>query len=242
MTKVEQGILIDSQHQNNVLYNIPEDVSFLDRIVALGYKDLQEFFEDKALHEMRNALRNHIKAIDMKDFISTLTDMIQNQQWGIISIGTDITCVVHGDNAEKPLDTEYCKEHDIPIYPYNSFGGNIVAAKGDYGVVFLIPREIDITEDYVIQGFASILSNYFDNIKIQGNDILLDGKKIVGSGSFGNDQIFFMMFYFSMSDKLELIKKICGEPTTGKEPGFIDSDILPVETLKEELLSWLQGL
>jgi hypothetical protein len=33
----------------------------------------------------------------------------------------------------------------------------------------------------------------------------MDNKKIVGSGNFGNDRISIMLFYFSMSDKGELI-------------------------------------
>ena len=33
MTKVEQGILINTQHQNNVTNNIPEEISFKDQIL-----------------------------------------------------------------------------------------------------------------------------------------------------------------------------------------------------------------
>lgn len=242
MTRVEEGILIDSQHQYNVLHNIPEEVNFFDKIIGLGYGDLNEFFEDKALYQMRNVLKNNIYSIDMKDFIPTLMGMIQNQTWGIISISTEVTCVVHGDNEEKPLNREYCEEHNIPIYPYNSFGGNIVAAKGDYGVVFLIPRSIDITEYFILDNLANILGKHFDNVEAEGNDILIDGKKVVGTGCFGNEQFFFMMIYFSMVNKGELIRKICGEPLTDKEPGYIDQEVLSEEQLKEEVLSWLQGL
>ena len=49
MTKVEQGILINTQHLNNIVNNIPEEVSFIDQILNLGYKDLEEFFEENNL-------------------------------------------------------------------------------------------------------------------------------------------------------------------------------------------------
>lgn len=242
MTKVEEGILINSQHLYNVLNGISEEVSFKDKILALGYKDIKTFFEDKAVYEMQNILKDKVYTVKMKDFISTLQNLIQNQEYGIISIYTDETCVCHGDNQEKQLNEEYCAAHNIPIYPYNSFGGNIVAAEGDYGIVFLVPRSIDLTEDFLINKVAYLLAKYFDNLEVRGNDILLDNKKIVGSGSFGNDQIFFMMFYFSMTDKGELIKQICGVPMTDKEPGYIDTEILSIEQLREDLLTWLQGL
>lgn len=242
MTKVEEGILINSQHLYNVLNGISEEVSFKDKILELGYADIKEFFEDKAVFEMQQVLKDKLYTTKMKDFISTLTNLIQNQEYGIISIYTDETCVCHGDNTEKQLNVEYCTEHDIPIYPYNSFGGNIVATEGDYGLVFLLPGSIDITEDFMINKVAELLGKYFDNLEIKGNDILLNDKKIVGSGSFGNEQIFFMMFYFSMTDKGELIRQICGIPLTDKEPGYIDTEILSAEQLREDLLTWLQGL
>lgn len=67
MTRVEQGILINSQHLHNVLNNLPEEVSFRDQILALGYKDIEEFFEEKAIYEMQNALKNKITPVAMKN-------------------------------------------------------------------------------------------------------------------------------------------------------------------------------
>jgi len=48
MTRVEQGILINNQHLENVLNNLPEEISFKDRILSLGYNDIEEFFEELA--------------------------------------------------------------------------------------------------------------------------------------------------------------------------------------------------
>lgn len=243
MTKVEQGILINTQHQNNVINNIPEEISFRDQILNLGYKDLEEFFEDKAIYEMQQVLKGKLFSTSMEQLIPTLTNIIQNHEYGIVSIYTDKTCVCHGDNTAKTLNTEYCETHNIPIYPYNSFGGNIVATKEDYGLVFIFPPSIDISQQLILSKFIEILKKYFNNeFIIKNNDILMDNKKIVGSGNFGNDEMSLMLFYFSMSDKGELISNICGEPTTNKMPGHIDAAILPTEQLVKELLSWLQGL
>lgn len=242
MTRVEQGIIVNSQHQYNVLNNIPEEVSFRDQILALGYKDIEEFFEEKTIYDMQKMLKNNISSVRMDNLVPVLMDAINNQKYGIISIYTDTTCVCHGQNTAKQLNKEYCAQNNIPIYPYNSFGGNIVATKEDYGIAILLPSNIDMSNVLLIENVKNMLSKYFENVSIEGNDILINDKKVVGSGSFGNDKIFVMLFYFSMSDKGDLIYNICGEPVTNKTPGYINTNILPSETLKGELSLWLQGL
>lgn len=242
MTRVEQGILINNQHLENVLNNLPEEISFKDQILALGYNNIEEFFEEKAIYEMRNVLSNSdTQTVHMKDLVPALIGAVQNKKYGIINIYTDSTCVCHGNNEQKQLNEEYCERNNIPIYPYNSFGGNIVATKEDYGIAFFIPTSIDISIQLVLTNVASILKKYFSNVTIEGNDILIDNKKVVGSGSFGNDDILCILFYFSMSNKGELIFNICGEPITNKTPGYINSDILSREQLITEVSAWLLG-
>ena len=94
----------------------------------------------------------------------------------------------------------------------------------------------------ILENIKLILEKYFSNVSIEGNDILIDGLKVAGSTAYSNDKIFFMIFHFSMSEKKELILNICGAPKTGKQVGYINTNILNVNKLKEELLSWLQGL
>lgn len=242
MTKIEQGILINSQHQYNVLNNIPEEISFRDQILALGYNDIEEFFKEKAIYEMQTILKTHISSVSMNNLASVLFQAAQTNNYSIISIYTDETCVCHGENTEKRLNKQYCEEHNIPIYPYNSFGGNIIATKEDYGVAFFLPTSIDMSTQLVLENLVLILNKYFTNVNIDGNDILIDNKKVIGSGSFGDNNIICILVYFSMSDKQDLIYNICGEPTTNKMPGHINSNILTREQLITEVLGWLQGL
>ena len=164
MTKVEQGILINSQHLYNVLNDIPEEISFKDQILELGYNNIEEFFEEKAVCEMQNALKGNLHSVSMPQLLPVLHNLIQNQQYGIVSIYTEETCVCHGTNDAKYLNEEYCLENNIPIYPYESFGGNIVATPGDYGVVFILPATIDISSKYILEQIAKMLSNYFEDI------------------------------------------------------------------------------
>lgn len=243
MTKVEQGILINSQHLYNILNDIPEEISFKDQILALGYKDIEEFFEEKTIFDMQQILKDGIlTTVEMPNLLDILADYILNSKNGIVSIYTNQLCVCHGENNHKYLNIKYCNQNNIPIYSYNSFGGNIVASPEDYGMVFLVPSSLDISEALILEKVATILLKYFDDVSIEGNDILINHKKVIGSGSSIVHNTFLMLFYFSMDDKGELINNICGDPDTGKTPGYIDPQILPLQILKEELLSWLQGL
>ena len=95
---------------------------------------------------------------------------------------------------------------------------------------------------HLLEKTKQILLKYFNNVEIQDNDILINNKKVAGATSFGTEDFFFLIYHFSMSDKEELITAICGAPTSGKQPGYIDTTILSTKQLMEDFLSWLQGL
>lgn len=242
MNKVEQGIIINNQHIYDVEHGIINGTTFVDEIKKIGYNNLEEFFQDKAEYEMQQVLKNKVYSVSPKDAMITLRQLIDNKEFGIVSVYTNETCVHHGQDPNKKLNMEYCNNHNIPIYSYDSFGGNIVATKGDYSIAFLIPQEIDISANFILEKTKIILEKYFDNVTIQNNDIMINDKKVAGATSFGTDTFFFLIYHFSMSDKTDLITSICGAPTTNKTPGYIDPEILPTEQLMEDLLSWLQGL
>ena len=106
----------------------------------------------------------------------------------------------------------------------------------------LLPLTIDISSGFILQKTKEILRKYFDDVEVVDNDILIKNRKVAGATSFGTERYFFLIYHFSMSEKEELITEICGAPTSGKRPGYIDTTVLPTERLMEEFLSWLQGL
>ena len=242
MSRVEQGIEINRQHIYNVEHNISEEISFVDQILSLGYKDLEEFFNEKVEYEMQNALKGKVYSVEPKDAMPTLRRLVQSGEYGIVSVYTNETCVHHGQDPTKYLNEDYCAQHNIPIYPYDSFGGNIVATKDDYSVALLLPLTIDISAGFVLQKTKEILQRYFDDVDVVDNDILIKNRKVAGATSFGTERYFFLIYHFSMSEKEDLITEICGAPTSGKRPGYIDTSVLPTERLMEDFLSWLQGL
>lgn len=242
MSRVEQGIAINEQHIYNVEHNIEEQISFIDQMKEIGYINLEEFFTEKVEHDMQEVLYGKVYSVEPKDAMPTLRNLIQNHEFGIVSVYTNETCVHHGGDPVKVLNVAYCEQNNIPIYPYDSFGGSIVATEGDYSVALLLPLEVDASAAFVLSKTKAILDKYFDSVEIQGNDIMIDNKKVAGGTSFGTEDFFFFIYHFSMSEKAELIRAICGDPVSNKVPGCIDRTVLPTEQLMEEFLSWLQGL
>lgn len=242
MNKIEQGILLNEQHIQNIAEHIPEKVSFVDQIKELGYKDLEEFFDCKREYEMQNVLNGNVYSVSPSNAMPTLRKLVENKHFGIVSVYTNETCVHHGKDSSKGLNTNYCNSHDIPIYEYDSFGGSIVATKGDYSFALLIPIKIDVSSKFILHHFKEILSKHFSGVEVQGNDIMIGGKKIAGTTNFETEDCFFLIAHFSMNEKSELIKAICGKPTSNKIPGYIDATVLSTEKLMKEILAWLQGL
>ncbi len=241
MTRVEQGIQLNNQHIYNVEHNIEEPIPFVDQILELGYSSLQMFFDEKVEYEMQSILHGNVYSVSPANAMPTLRTLVLNNEYGIVSVYTDETCVHHGGDPSKTLNVDYCAQHNIPIYSYDSFGGNIVATEGDYSIALVVPQSIDISAEFVLNHTRAILEKYFKHVDIQGNDIMIDNKKVCGATSFGTNDIFFLIYHFSMSDKAELIHTICGDPTSEKTPGYIDTSILSTQKLMEEMLLWLQG-
>ena len=239
MNKIEQGIEINNQHVYNVINQIPEKISFNEQIINLGFKDLEDFFEQKKVFEMQQFLKGKVFVTNPIDGLQ----LIQNKCFGIISVDNDTTFVYKGNNDKKLINIEYCKQNNIPIYNYGTFGGAVVVSPGDYNIGIVVPAELDLNSNFFLNKITIILNKYFENVKVDNNDILINNKKVLGSAGFGNEEFFFFVAQISFSDKSELIQRICGDiEEGGKQPGYINSNILSSNQLKEELLIWLQGL
>lgn len=73
----------------------------------------------------------------------------------------------------------------------------------------LIPKTIDVTFEYFLNRYVKFYSKYFDDVVIDNNDILINGKKIQGSIFFDSNDMYFYGTAISFIDRMDLIKKIC---------------------------------
>ena len=83
----------------------------------------------------------------------------------------------------------------------------------------------------------NILKKYSSaDFSVAGNDILMNGNKILGSAVYRQNGMFVLINYLSFSDKADLIKEVCLKHST-KQPGHID--FMTTEQLRLEVEEWL---
>ena len=170
-----------------------------------------------------------------KDCIAECLRMINEKVTGVLFVDTNETFVFKG-TSNKDFNEEYCIENNIPVYPIYAKGGSIVSMKGDFSFGVCLPKKfVGIRIDFVMRKVKEILSKHTDNVEMNGNDIMIDGKKLLGSTQYEMNDMFMWVGHFSFTDSTELIKNLC--PVGVKEPSFISC--LSREQFKQEVLEWL---
>lgn len=240
-TLIEQGIAINEQYKKDLAQGKVEQ-SLEEQIVSLGFENLEDFFNQKRVYDMQQAICGKRYAANPQESLEIFDRLIRAHDAGLISCPIEETMVYEGEGKESYLNVEYCEENGIDIYPYESYGGHIVGVEGDYSLGLVIPSSVDITSTFILQEIKKLLMNHFSNVIIAGNDICIDNKKVCGISVGRTYYNLYMTFFFSFNDVAELAEKICGKPATGKEVGYIDSSVLSMEAWKGEFEQWLQGL
>ena len=240
---VYKGIdLLNIYHKKIINQEKPNILDLEKQINLIGFLNLEEFFKEKKKILLKETLNNKIRETfeTEQNFFNVLAN--DNNIGALFYYHKKDFCVYYGGKNQY-INTTYCKENNIEFFNYdsNANGGAIITGNGDLSMKIVLPVSIDITKDYLIENIANILKKYFLNVSINNNDILIDGLKVFGAASKVIDNIIIFLCYFSFSDKKDIILNICGEPNTGKNSGFLNSNYLNIEQLKKELLLWLQN-
>ena len=122
----------------------------------------------------------------------------------------------------------------IPIYNLGYQGGYIITGENDLSLA-IITHDLGIKPGYYLQRIKAILDKYVDGVTIDNNDILINGKKVLGSAQFATNNMYAFVFGASFTDYTDLIYQLC-PPQTGKAPGYITG--CTAEQLKSEIMEW----
>lgn len=174
-----------------------------------------------------------IREITNANYFETITDIIQNRKETFVYGVADDYVVLKGNNV---INDEYCKEHNLSVYNSKNMGGAIIIGAGD--VEFDIFR-YDGWEDgeYYSSKILLFLKTKINNISIENNDFLIDGKYKVGSFSSVNlgDGFIYTGFHFSLNVNLEYIKNICTKPMN-KIPKGLSEFGITTDEIKEFII------
>lgn len=235
MKDIKRAIEIEKEYLSYRMKG-EEPFHLVDAVKECGFESLEEYFEGKHDYKFKNLNFKLIEADTVQSILEVLK-IIATKKEAVIMVDIDRTVVFPRNNAE--YNKEYCKENSILVLPVQTSGnGALVSLAGDLGVGICVPKEVGITYEYILDGFIKILRKYTDkNVYNEGNDIMIDGKKVCGFAFFNTPNVIMAISPISLTEKSELISKICLKKQQ-KTPDYID--FIDRSTLKQEVLEWLQ--
>lgn len=214
-----------------------EPFHLVDAIKECGFDSLSEYVKEKKAHDFK-ALGFSIVEAPTLNAIAEVVKAIATKKPAVVMVNIDRTVVFPRNDAE--YDKDYCLANGIIVLPVSTAGnGALVSVSGDLGVGICIPKNKGFTYKDILDGFINIFRKYTDkSIYNEGNDIMCDGKKICGFAFFNTPNVIMAISPISLTEKSELISKICMKTQT-KIPGHID--FVDRDTLRQEMFKWLQS-
>lgn len=226
---IKEEKLYISDRMNNT------NTSLLKRLNSYGYSSLDEYFHDKREY-LFNQWIPEVIYIDVSTLTTELEKAVREEKYGIYISISDGLYAFHGSSD---IDYEFCKNLGVCVAELYHQGGTIIGSSLDLGIEIVAPSYIGLDSNYVMNKFYEIISKYVDNATIAGNDILVNGEKVMGSMCRHVGNTFVWAAQVSFGDYTDVISKICNKNSV-KKPSHIDSNILTRDMLEQEVLSWLQ--
>lgn len=211
-----------------------EPFHLVDAVKEYGFDSLKDYFDAKRDYEF-SQLRFEVVETKPERAIADVMATIEAKKTAILFAVTDKTLVWNGNGGQ--YNAEYCNECGIPIYPLYTGGGTIVSTEGDLNIGISFPTLSNVNAEYILDGFAKIFKKYTSNfVEVSGNDVLVDGAKVLGGAVYQENGMFVFVTPVSMSDKTQLVGEICLKHST-KQPGYID--FMTKDQLRGEVEQWL---
>lgn len=147
--------------------------------------------------------------------------------------------VQYGDDMDVNMD--YCKKEGIHCRYEKRPGGSLVLFPGN--IIFLDINPVESPRRFMrfTQDFIRYLKDNGIDAELDGNDIMVDGKKVVGAISTALPEPYDGWVYFgasiSINSDAELIDKICTKPME-KVPGALSDYGLTTTDVMQFILDW----
>lgn len=211
-----------------------EPFHLIDVVKECGFESLNEYFEEKTQYEFEHLQFDVIETTPIKA-IANVLDCIAKKKTALLFAETPFTLIWNGNNSK--FNEEYCILHKIPIFPIQTSGGTIVSTAGDLNIGICIPDRNGVSLTFILNGLANIFRKYTDkDIVVDGNDILVNNKKVLGSSTYKMNNVFVFIAPVSMTEKSELIENICLKKSS-KIPTHIN--FMTADELRQEVSKWL---
>lgn len=238
MKNIELAIEKERQYINDKMENGDPNINFKDYLYEAGYLNIDEFAFDKTSYLLkRQNLEMERIFIDKESLDTWVERVLRNEVFFAsadtkdTSIGTVAIC--GSDFNEFDL---YRENNVLPIKFNYSRGVNITGIN-DFNFCICVPLDTCLTMDFILKKLLYFIYKKNPSAEIDGNDILVDGKKVVGLTNIENPNMCVFIVHVSLTDYVDIIYKLC-PPHSGKEPGFLTN--ITKQEFEEEVQSWLK--
>ena len=158
------------------------------------------------------------------------------KKYGIYISTSDGLYAFHGSDV---IDYDLCEKLNVHVAELFHQGGTIIGSNADLGIEIVAPIDLGLDSNYILNKFHEIISKYIDGATIDGNDILVNGEKVMGSMRRNVGNTFVWAAQVSFLDYSDIISQVCNKQSA-KKPSHIDSTLLTRDMLEKEVLIWLQ--
>ena len=199
------------------------------KLAKLGYTE-QQFIAERDDRYLKS-LEMQVDYCDVDNTVEKITEhIISSKPSVLLAIPTKPAVYVGKDEFNR----KYCIENNIPILQLGYSGGTIVEGNGDLGIAIFLKKAMNL------RFFQEKISEWIGDCKIAGNDILVNGNKVVGGAILKKGDKTIYYFQVSFSVDLNLIENICSKEMKKIPKGLSEFGTKTREELIEEVQSWLQ--
>lgn len=233
MDKLLKAMEIEKIYQENRL-NGKEPFHLFDEIKICGYETLEEYFSEKCEYLFSQWIPN-INYINVAEVATITENAILNGNHGIFIVKDGGVYAYHGSDI---IDYELCKNLGVHVVELNYEGGTIIGSENDLSLMMVMPVSIFMNNNIIMNKFKEIIEKYIEGISIDGNDLLVNGEKVMGSMTRNVGNTFVWAAQISFSDYSDIIAKVCNKHSV-KKPAYIDNNKLTRDILESEVVRWL---
>ena len=211
-----------------------EPFHLVDKILELGYFSLEEYFSEKREYKFSQWIPE-VYRIDVSEFSAAVEDAILHERYGIYIPVADGLYAYHGTDV---IDYELCSELGVRVIELNYTGGTIIGSSEDLSIEIVMPVSIGFESRSINNKICEIISEYIDNASLSGNDLLINGEKVMGSMTRYVGNTFVWAAQISFGEYYDIIQQVCSKESV-KKPSRIPSDKITRDQLESEVLKWL---
>lgn len=148
-----------------------------------------------------------------------------------------------GYGFDNDINSEYCRENNIPAYDQKRNGGTVVFSKGNITLALIYNNRVrrNFTLDTILSDLCKYLTENGIEVTRDNNDIIVNGFKVASASGYNFGEKFHWTYdgvQISINQDLEAIKNICLKPMV-KVPKGLSEYGITTEEIYQWCVDWL---